>query len=286
MGQHFYTPEGKDMYTVIGANGKERDTNIRDARKHGYIPSVTTILNVLNAPELSRWKEGRLLEAAKTKYQRALDVIKLVCEKGVTLQQVKDYALKANHHFAMYEKEVRTEAFEKSKTATDYGSLLHSYLEKLHMNQRLVGFDAIPEVTKVLINDHFKDQVATYDAIEKTVVSKNLLYAGKPDLVCTLRDGRLCVYDYKNQGTIDAKGKSKKIVYYEKSWMQCAAYAKAVDAECVRILTVSRDEPDRVEFKEIDGQELKDYYTMFHATATMYHYRGNLRKDDYDEENC
>ena len=30
---HWYTQEGDPMYTVIGANGKERNTTLRDARK-------------------------------------------------------------------------------------------------------------------------------------------------------------------------------------------------------------------------------------------------------------
>ena len=30
---HWYTQEGEPMYTIIGANGKERNTTLRDAKK-------------------------------------------------------------------------------------------------------------------------------------------------------------------------------------------------------------------------------------------------------------
>ena len=42
---HWYTQEGEPMYTIIGANGKERNTTLRDAKNLGLVPSVTTILH-------------------------------------------------------------------------------------------------------------------------------------------------------------------------------------------------------------------------------------------------
>ena len=45
-GGHWYTRTGAPMYTVKGANGKERNTTLRDARKYDLVPLVTTILNV------------------------------------------------------------------------------------------------------------------------------------------------------------------------------------------------------------------------------------------------
>ena len=36
---HWYTQEGDPMYTIIGANGKERNTTLRDAKKEKLVPS-------------------------------------------------------------------------------------------------------------------------------------------------------------------------------------------------------------------------------------------------------
>ena len=34
---HWYTQTGEPMYTVIGANGKERNTTLRDAKKDNLV---------------------------------------------------------------------------------------------------------------------------------------------------------------------------------------------------------------------------------------------------------
>ena len=51
---HWYTRDGEPMYTIIGANGKERNTTLRDAKKEGFVPSVTTILGMVAKPSLER----------------------------------------------------------------------------------------------------------------------------------------------------------------------------------------------------------------------------------------
>ena len=53
---HWYTQEGEPMYTIIGANGKERNTTLADARKHRFVPSVTGIIGVSAKPALEEWK--------------------------------------------------------------------------------------------------------------------------------------------------------------------------------------------------------------------------------------
>ena len=63
---HWYTRDGVPRYTVVGANGKERNTTLRDARKEGLIPSVTTVLNVAAKPALNQWLQRQVLLAALT----------------------------------------------------------------------------------------------------------------------------------------------------------------------------------------------------------------------------
>jgi len=63
---HWYDKEGKPAYTVIGANGKKRATNLRDARKLNLVPSVTTVMNVAAKPALENWKINQALMAALT----------------------------------------------------------------------------------------------------------------------------------------------------------------------------------------------------------------------------
>ena len=64
--QHWYDRQGNPMYTVIGKNGKERNTTLRDARTMNLVPSVTTILNVAAKPALNVWLQRQVLMAALT----------------------------------------------------------------------------------------------------------------------------------------------------------------------------------------------------------------------------
>ena len=63
---HWYTRAGNPMYTIIGKNGKERNTTLRDARTLDLVPSVTTILGVAAKPGLEKWKQEQVLLAALT----------------------------------------------------------------------------------------------------------------------------------------------------------------------------------------------------------------------------
>jgi len=65
-GGHWYTSDGVPAYTqeiASGKNkGKERPTTIRDARKLGLVPSVTTITGILDKPALTAWKCRQAVE--------------------------------------------------------------------------------------------------------------------------------------------------------------------------------------------------------------------------------
>ena len=62
-GGHWYTKDGFLVEEIKGANGKMRRPNVRDARKHGFVPGVTTIIRAAAAPHLQRWKEEQLVKA-------------------------------------------------------------------------------------------------------------------------------------------------------------------------------------------------------------------------------
>jgi len=53
---HWYTKDGEPAYTIERADGKGfRNTTLRDAKKLGLLPSVTTILGVAAKPGLQNW---------------------------------------------------------------------------------------------------------------------------------------------------------------------------------------------------------------------------------------
>jgi hypothetical protein len=63
---HWYDAQGNPRYTIVGKNGKERNTTLRDAREHGFLPSVTSIIRQAAAPGLEMWKQKQVLLAALT----------------------------------------------------------------------------------------------------------------------------------------------------------------------------------------------------------------------------
>ncbi len=63
---HWYDQDGNPAYTIVGANGSERNTTLRDARKLNLVPSVTTIIGIAAKPALENWKVDQAILAATT----------------------------------------------------------------------------------------------------------------------------------------------------------------------------------------------------------------------------
>ena len=63
---HWYTPDGVLGTDVPYAGKREgfRRPTLRDARKNGWLPSVTTIISLLDRPGLRAWRMARAIEIA------------------------------------------------------------------------------------------------------------------------------------------------------------------------------------------------------------------------------
>jgi hypothetical protein len=56
-GSHWYSLNGRPCHTVPNKDGDgERNTTLREARKLGLLPSVTSIIGILDKPQLTKWK--------------------------------------------------------------------------------------------------------------------------------------------------------------------------------------------------------------------------------------
>lgn len=64
--QHWYDRDGRPCYEQATAKGGLRPTDLRDAKKFGYLPSVTTVLSVLAKPALTTWLVDQGIMAALT----------------------------------------------------------------------------------------------------------------------------------------------------------------------------------------------------------------------------
>lgn len=61
---HFYTKDGESAHDIVGANGKLRPTTIRDARKLGLVPSVSTVKDLGCGMGLVQWMINLALDSA------------------------------------------------------------------------------------------------------------------------------------------------------------------------------------------------------------------------------
>jgi len=104
---HWYTEEGESAHVILGANGKERNTTVSDARKLGLLPSVTSVIGIKNKPELETWKQEQVIRAC----------IKFKKEEDESDEQ--------------YAKRIMLEAKKTTTDAATHGSLMHEAMEHI-----------------------------------------------------------------------------------------------------------------------------------------------------------
>jgi hypothetical protein len=185
---HWYGKDGSPQYTMTGANGAQRNTTLRDARKIGLVPSVTTILSVADKPALTAWKVDQALMAA------------------LTLPRIEGESLDD------FKKRAALDAKQQSIDAADEGTRIHAAIESWFSGQ---AFHPMYE----------RHVVAAVDAINATFPHNNWLpeksfcsplgYGGKVDL-----HSERVVIDIKTKEF----GSGDKVVAYDDQIMQLDAY--------------------------------------------------------------
>jgi hypothetical protein len=93
-GGHWYDFAGEARHTILSAKGEPRATTLRDARKFNWLPSVTTVMKVLAAPELDRWKQQQVLMASLTLPRNPSENDEVYCARIMedAFKQVEDAA--------------------------------------------------------------------------------------------------------------------------------------------------------------------------------------------------
>jgi hypothetical protein len=112
MAEHWYRKDGRPQYTVVGKNGQERTTTLRDARPKGWVPSVTTVIDLMNKPGLNNWREDQAILAALTSPGR------------VSIETEKDYL-----------KRIKNDAWQQGRDAAEEGKRIHKALEYHYMGK-------------------------------------------------------------------------------------------------------------------------------------------------------
>lgn len=228
---HFYGRDGSCQYRIVGKNGKERDTNLSDARKLNLLPSVTTIIGQLDKPQLNKWTREQVLKA---------------------VVQVGDFN---EYHGTKeeWEKEVWKRYKENTEVYSIKGTEVHDKLEKFFKTGELAGEDE--ELLWPVIETV---QSLGYEVAEaEPSFASEAGYGGKIDLILhpteLQTDKKCAIIDFKTrQGS-----KLDKNSIYDSYLMQIAAYRYAMDfdADCY-ILLISVTDPEVVYLHKFTEEEL------------------------------
>lgn len=189
---HWYKRTGEACYEILGANGKIRDVNLRDARKLGLLPGVSSILRMEHKDALQRW----LIDQA---YMAAL-----------TLPQITGETLDA------FKERCKVDAAAQADKARDRGTWLHAALQGYFEGQTVPAQDA-PFVMPVVgwLGERFG---FTHRWLAETSFGSELGYGGKADL----RSAQIpVVIDFKFK---DIEADHEKQLAYSEHAMQLWAY--------------------------------------------------------------
>jgi len=234
---HFYTREGKDAYTIIGKNGNERPTTLADARKLNLVPSVTTIIGLMNSPALNQWISEQLLMSALTTDR------------------------KEGESEAEYISRIKEDAKEQSVKARETGTKIHAWVqqgfegEKLNAEAYRYYISAKNELESVLNND-------LKWICEKSFA--NHAYGGKIDL---------CNDEY----IIDIKTTSKpleNIKTWDSHALQLSAYRGHSIKKCgILYINVESAESKLIMLEE---KELERGFKMYNALVDLFYAKTGL----------
>jgi hypothetical protein len=221
---HWYDRDGSPRYTIV-SNGKERPTTLRDARKLGYVPSVTTIMRSAAAPGLERWKAEQLLMAALTLPRRP------------------------HEPETEWLRRVREDSVTQAKAAADRGSAIHGAIEQ-HFRGGTPPEPLMPWVDVVV--GEIRKRCGERRWLPERSFASPLGYGGKPDL-------------YSPEWIVDIKTKDgvEDAKLWDEHPMQLAAYRRALCRGArAGILFVDRVDPV-CRFIEVPEDDMKRGLVMF-----------------------
>ena len=232
---HWYHRSGSPAYSVIGANGKERPTTLRDARKMSLVPSVTTIIKSAASPGLEAWKLNQMMLAA------------------LTLPRVAD---EPEEEFIA---RIQRDSKEHAKMAAERGTNVHTAIENMYSG--------------VMHAEYADHQAGVYREIEneygvtefqpEKAFAHAFGFGGKLDLFTPNYQDRGLVIDIKTKEFSDPS----KVVGYDEHMMQLAAYRVGVDlpdADCANVF-VSVTVPGLVVIHKWGQEDLARGWVMFES---------------------
>ena len=236
---HWYTKDGTPAYTTNGKTG-ERPTTLRDARKLGLLPSVTTINGLLSKAGLDTWKQQQVLLAALT----------LPRSESEPEQEWLSRVMQDS----------KATGREAAERGTAIHAVIEAYFDQVYMPEKPAYLDAINSALK----NAFGEQLW----LSEKSFGHPLGFGGKCDLMA--KSG--FVVDFKTKET----DLDKVDVYFEHE-MQLAAYREGFGLPTARCAIVFvNGTTNQVKLIEIEEQKLQNSWECFQHLLRVYQIKNGI----------
>ena len=236
---HWYTKDGTPAYTTIGKTG-ERPTTLRDARKLGLLPSVTTINGQLSKAGLNSWLQQQVLLAA------------------LTLPRLPDEP--EADWLARVMQDSKATGREAAERGTAIHAIIQGYFEQMYMPEKPAYLDNIDAALKAAFGDQ--------PWLAEKSFGHPLGFGGKCDLMA--KTG--FIVDFKTKDTDLAKVD----VYFEHE-MQLAAYREGLGMPTARCAIVFvNGTTNQVKLIEIEQDRLQKSWECFEHLLRVYQIKNGI----------
>jgi len=237
---HWYLPDGSPAYRIVGKNGKERNSTVKDAREHGLLPSVTTIIGCASKGEgLQRWLQEQAILSALT-----LPRLEGESEEDWLSRVVAD-------------------SKETAKQAAERGTQIHGVIEAFYEGIYIPELPPYVRAVENAINEHFGSQL--------WISEKSFAYGGfggKCDLVA------------KSGFVVDFKTTEKdldKLDYFFDHQMQLSAYRQGFEMPKARCAIVYVNAlQNKAKLVEIPEDDLRIGWKCFTHLLAFYRAKNKL----------
>ena len=243
---HWYDKDGNPAYTIEGKTGI-RNTTLRDARKLGLLPSVTTIIGQLSKAGLNTWLQQQVLLSA------------------LTLPRLPD------EPEADWLARVMKDSKETSRQAADRGTQIHGVIQSFYENV-LADWPPYVRLVEQTINEYFGNQLW----VSERSFAHSEGFGGKVDL--SSRKDAVSGWD---GAIIDFKTTEKevdKVDTYFDHHMQLAAYRMGLDLPHARCAIVYVNAiSNTVRLIEIEEEDLQKGWECYWHLLKLYQIKNDLK---------
>jgi hypothetical protein len=253
-GSHWYSLDGKPCHTVPTKDGGDtRNTTLRDARKLNLLPSVTNIIDILDKPQLTKWKMREVAKAA------------IVIPGPQGEEPVERFADRAIEH-----------AMSQVTQAADLGTKIHNAIENLMRGSAEEPSEEMRPFVKPVL-EWMRSVGVKVTHSEIVLVNAVHGFAGRVDALFTWGDGfgKMGICDFKTKKTKP----DEKVEAYDEHLLQLAAYAAThygpqhLKHVVAANLFISSTEPGRLEVVKHDKEKMVAAYEAFCQMCAVWRFR-------------